>query len=286
MKAKKNFPGEVYLNGEWKNHKEATISVFDRGFIFGDGIYEVTPYYSGKSFRLKEHLQRLQYCLDQVQINFDAFSVEGLMQEAISRAGLDQSDAAVYIQVTRGVAPRTHYFPENITPTVLLYAIPVELKNFEQARWHVLSSEDKRWHRCDIKTTSLMGNILANDAADSKDLYENILVRRGYFTEGSHTNIFFIKNDVLYTHPEGHHILSGICRQVVLDLCQDLRIKVKEEAVHIDELVEVDEIFLTGTTTQIATVATVHSSEKVIYKSQRNKITKLLQKEFLDLTRG
>lgn len=286
MKAKKNFPGEVYLNGEWKNHQEATISVFDRGFIFGDGIYEVTPYYSGKPFRLKEHIDRLQYCLDQVQINFDAFSLEPLMQEAITRAKLENSDAAVYIQVTRGVAPRTHYFPENITPTVFLYAIPADLKNFEQARWNVLSSEDKRWHRCDIKTTSLMGNILANDAADSRDLYENILVRNGYFTEGSHTNIFFVKNDIIYTHPEGPHILSGISRQVVLDLCKENRIKVKEEAVHIDELVEVDEIFLTGTTTQIATVATIHSQEKEIYTSKKKKITSLLQQEFLKLTRG
>lgn len=286
MKAKKDFPREVYLNGDWMDHTEAKISVFDRGFIFGDGIYEVTPFYKGKPFKLRRHIERLQYCLDQVSIEFDAFSLEKVMQQAVNRAGLAQSDAAVYIQITRGVAPRTHYFPENITPTCFLYAYPVDLEDFDKISRHTLASEDRRWHRCDIKTTALMGNILANDQATTLDLYENMLVRDGYFTEGSHTNIFFVKNGVVFTHPEGPHILSGITRQVVLDLCSDLGIKLREEAVHLDELVEVDEIFLTGTTTQIATVSTVNSSEKEIYKSHKMKITSRLQQEFFKLTRG
>ncbi|UJH92385.1 aminotransferase class IV [Antarcticibacterium sp. 1MA-6-2] len=227
MREAKSYPQEVYFNGKWMKPGEAYISVFDRGFMFGDGIYEVTPFYGGKPFKLKEHLKRLQYCLDQVQIKFEAFSLEALMAEAVSRAGLAEADAAVYIQVTRGVAPRSHFFPENIEPTVLLYAYKINLRGFETNPLNVLASEDKRWHRCDIKATALMGNILANEEAIANNFDENIMVRNGYFSEGSHTNIFFVKNATVYTHPEGPHILSGITRQVVIDLCTQLRIKFK-----------------------------------------------------------
>ena len=286
MKPVKEYPAEVYLNGSWMKPEQAKISVFDRGFMFGDGIYEVTPYYNGKSFKLKEHLERLQYCLNEVQIIFDASSIEEIMAEAVERAGLTESDAAVYVQITRGVAPRTHYYPERVSPTVLIYAYPVKLEGFEDKEWNVLASKDRRWHRCDIKSTALLANVMANEEAISKDYDENILVRKGYFTEGSHSTIFFVKHGVVFTHPEGPHILSGITRQVVLDLCRDLGIKVREDKVHLDELVEVDEIFLTGTTTQIIKVASVHSLEKEIFKPHKDKVTKLLQEEFLKLTRG
>ncbi len=286
MKPVKEYPAEVYLNGSWMKPEQATISVFDRGFMLGDGIYEVTPYYSGKAFKLKEHLDRLQYCLDEVQIKFDASPIAEIMAEAIERAGLTNADAAVYVQITRGVAPRTHYYPENIPPTILLYAYPVKLEGFENKEWKVLSSKDKRWHRCDIKSTALLANVMANEEAISMDYDENILVRKGYFTEGSHSTIFFVKHGTVFTHPEGPHILSGVTRQVVLDLCRDLKIKVREDKVHLDELVEVDEIFLTGTTTQIVKVTSVHSLEKVIFWPRKNDITKKLQAEFLKITRG
>lgn len=286
MKSIKEYPAEVYLNGSWMRPQQAMIPVFDRGFMFGDGIYEVTPYYSGKAFRLKEHLERLQYCLNEVQIIFDASSLEEKMAEAVERAGLTESDAAVYVQITRGVAPRTHYYAEKVSPTVLLYAYPVKLEGFETKEWKVLSSKDKRWHRCDIKSTALLANVMANEEAISRDFDENILVRKGYFTEGSHSTIFFVKHGAVYTHPEGPHILSGITRKVILDLCKCLKIKIKVEKVHLDELVEVDEIFVTGTTTQIMRVASVHSLEKEIFRSRKNDVTSLLQKEFLKLTRG
>ena len=286
MKGVKKYPEEVFFNGKWMKHHEAFISVFDRGFMFGDGIYEVTPFYSGKSFKLTEHLQRLQYCLDQVQISYNAFSLRDLMEEAVLRANLAEADAAVYIQITRGVAPRTHYFPEGINATLLLYAFPVNLEGFEDNYWNVLASEDNRWHRCDIKSTALLGNILANEEAISRNFDENLLVRNGNFSEGSHTNIFFVKDKTIYTHPEGPHILSGITRQVVIDLCMELKIPLKLEAVRLDELPEVDEIFVTGTTTQITKVATVHNREKGIFKSGKIEVTALLQREFIKLIRG
>ncbi len=208
------------------------------------------------------------------------------MMEAVSRAGFSERDSAVYIQISRGIAPRTHYFPENPQPSLLLYAFPVDLRNFELKSWNVLVSEDKRWHRCDIKSTALMANIMANEEAISADFDENLLYRKGYFTEGSHSTAFFVKNDKVFTHPEGPCILSGVTRKEIIKMCIDLNIPVKEGKIHLDELVEIDEIFLSGTTTQIISVASVHSDGKEIYRSGIKKITEKLQQEFIRRTRG
>ena len=287
LQPKKTFPKEVYLNGEWINSEKAFVSVFDRGFLLGDGIYEVTPFYNGKPFRMNDHLDRLQYCLKEIQIGFDAFSLEDLMLEAVSRSGFFQSDCAVYIQITRGVAPRTHFFPEQIQPSVLLYAFPAVLEGFERKLTSVLVSEDLRWHRCDIKSISLMANIKANNEAHRLGLDENVLVRDGYFTEGSHTSIFFVKNNKILTHPEGAHILSGITRKVILEMCCEMDISISEKALHIDELKEVDEVFLTGTTTQILAVKSVFLNEKEIFSRQdTGDVTRRLQEAFLKLTRS
>lgn len=286
MKPEKKYPSEVYLNGNWLKHDKAFVSVFDRGFMFGDGIYEVTPFYSRKPFLLKEHLKRLQYCLDEIQVKFDAFSLEKTMLEAISRADLNEKDAAVYIQVSRGAAPRSHFFPEKTETTVLLYAYPVNLEGFENKQWNVLISEDKRWHRCDIKSTALMANIMANEEAIAAGYAENLLERNGYFTEGSHTTIFFVKYGVVHTHPEGPNILSGITRRFIIELCKELGIKVKEKAVHVDELVEVDEVFLTGTTTQVMAVNTMQHNGKEVFRPQDDRITAKIQQAFIKRVRG
>lgn len=286
MKPQKNYPKEVYLNGEWMKPEDAFVSAFDRGFMFGDGIYEVTPFYEGEPFKLKEHLQRLQYCLDEINLEFDAFSLKPVMEEAISRGNFSEEDAAVYIQVTRGVAPRTHFFPEESLKTILLYAFPVNLRGFENNSWKVMASEDRRWLRCDIKSIALLANTMANEVAISSGYKENLLVRNGYFTEGSHTTMFLVKNGIIYTHPEGSLILSGITRKVIINLCRSLDIEVKEVAVHLDELVEVDEIFLTGTTTQVVPVELIEMEGKEVFIAQGNRITSRLQQEFLKITRG
>lgn len=284
---KKTYPDEVYFNGKWMPPGDAFISVFDRGFMFSDGVYEVTPFYKGDAFRMKDHLDRLKYSLRETGISFDVDSLEEVMNEALSRQELSTKDAAVYIQITRGVAPRTHFIPEDINPTILLYAYPVTLEGFEEKNAEVLVTEDLRWHRCDIKSISLLANIQANTLSHRKGFSETLLVRDGYFTEGSHSSIFFVKNDKVFTHPESPCILSGITRKVIIELCEDLKIEVIEKAVHIDELVEVDEIFLTGTTTQVLAVKTVFSEdEKKIFKGKSNKITKRLQQAFIDITRN
>ena len=284
---KKTYPDEVYFNGKWMPPGDAFISVFDRGFMFSDGVYEVTPFYKGDAFRMKDHLDRLRYSLRETGISFDVDSLEEVMNEALSRQELSTKDAAVYIQITRGVAPRTHFIPEDINPTILLYAYPVTLVGFEEKNAEVLVTEDLRWHRCDIKSISLLANIQANTLSHRKGLSETLLVRDGYFTEGSHSSIFFVKNDKLFTHPESPCILSGITRKVIIELCEDLKIEVIEKAVHIDELVEVDEIFLTGTTTQVLAVKTLFSEDdKKIFKGKSNKIIKRLQQAFIDITRN
>lgn len=284
---KKTYPAEVYLNGKWLPHNEAFISVFDRGFMLGDGIYEVIPFYKGKAFGLQRHLDRLTYCLKEIEVDLNVNDLREVISEAVSRAGIEEKDGAVYIQVTRGVAPRTHYYPQDATPTVLIYGYPVQLEGFENKQASVLVSKDLRWHRCDIKSISLMANIRANNKAHAMGLDENILVRKGFFTEGSHSSIFFVKFDKVYTHPEGPHILSGITRKIVTEMCKELNIKVVEKAVHIDELVEVDEIFLTGTTTQILSVKTMYKKEEDIYNNpKKGKITSKLQEAFIELTRN
>ncbi|MDR9457018.1 MAG: aminotransferase class IV [Salegentibacter sp.] len=286
MKPKKSYPKEVYLNGSWLKPEKAQVSVFDRGFMLGDGIYEVSPFYKGKAFKLKEHLQRLQYCLDEISLDFDAFSLEEVIYEAIERAKLSTEDCAVYMQVTRGVAPRTHYYPEDARPTVLLYVFPVILEGFEKKTWDVMATEDKRWHRCDIKSTALLANVMANEEAVAAGFAENLLVRKGYFTEGSHSSLFFVKYGVVHTHPEGPQILSGITRAEVIKICSDLGIKVREKAVHIDELVEVEEIFVTGTTTQIIPVTSITHKNKKVYSASKDSITKKLQQFFIERTRS
>lgn len=286
MKNTKNYPSEVFFNGKWMPPQEAMVSIFDRGFMFGDGIYEVTPFYLGAPFRLQEHLDRLKYCLAEVKIPFDLSVVEPLMFEALERAGLADKDAAVYIQISRGAAPRTHYFPEDPKPTFLLYAFPVQLENFQEKRWRVLVSQDLRWRRCDIKSTALLANTMSNDDAIVDGYDENLLVRDGFFTEGSHSTAFFVKGQTIYTYPEGPYILSGITRKVVLEICRDLGIICKEEPFPVEQISGVEEVFLTGTTTQITAVSLLQNSEQVMFRGAGGEVTKRLQKEFLKITRN
>lgn len=286
MKNRKSYPAVVCLNNQWLKPEDAVISVFDRAFMFGDGIYEVTPFYHGRPFRLEDHLDRLKYCLSELKILFDTSILEPLMMEALSRSGLADKDAAVYIQISRGAAPRTHYFPESPMPNFLIYAFPAQLENFQDKRWKVLVSEDFRWQRCDIKSTALLANTMSNEDAISQGFDENLLVREGYFTEGSHSTAFFVKDHTIYTHPEGRLILSGITRKVVLELCREIGISFKEEAFPADKISEVDEIFLTGTTTQITTVESLYSEGREIFRSQKGEITAQLQEAFLRITRS
>ena len=250
----KGFPNKVFLNGDIIDASQAKISVFDRGFIFGDGIYEVMIQINGRFFYEDAHLDRFAYCLREIQIAYDVNLLRAEIPRLLSESGLTDEDCLLYMQVTRGVAPRKHGFPANITPTVLMYALPKVLPGINDQHVETISMNDFRWSKCNIKMTSLLGNIMANEHAMKNNCFETILIRDGIITEASHCNVFFVKDERIYTHPANELILNGITRQIVLELCNDLNIELIEEGIPYSEVTTMDEAFITGTSTQIAAV--------------------------------
>ncbi|WP_419211603.1 aminotransferase class IV [Maribacter sp. X9] len=276
------YPDKIYLNGKIVNHENAKISVFDRGFIFGDGLYEVMVQINGTFFYKKAHLDRLQSGLHKININYDLSSISEEIYKLLEASGLTNEDCLLYMQITRGVAPRQHSFPKNIQPTVMMYAVPKILPDINTVHAHVITSSDFRWSRCDIKMTSLLGNVMLNEEAMQHDCYETVLVRDGEVTEASHCNVFFVKDKVVYTHPANKFILDGITRQVVLELCESLNIEVRQEPVSINEINNMDEAFLTGTSTQIASIQKIDDHH--YYEGEQvGPITQRLQNAFLNL---
>ena len=262
--------------------KKPKISVFDRGFLFGDGIYEVMVQMGNDFFYGKEHLDRLAGCLKKINLDFDHTSLPKEIEKLLKACKLNGEDCLLYIQVTRGVAVRTHAFPKLVRPTLVMYAIPYSLPAINQKRIETITSPDYRWDRCDIKTTSLVSNVMANDQAATQGKYESIFIRDGRVTEASHCNVFFVKNSIVYTHPANKNILDGITRQIVIELCKKLQIELIEEAIFEDKLSEMDEAFLSGTTTQIASISKIdeHNYHK---DGNAGPITKKIQMAFLNL---
>ena len=280
-----NYPKKVYLNGEIINAADAKISVFDRGFLFGDGIYEVMVQFNGNFFFGAAHMTRLESCLKKVNIEFDISTLQEKIDQLLKNTALDSEDCMLYIQVTRGVAPRKHSFPKDITPTLMMYAIPFTLPKINTKLLSVVSQTDFRWHRCDIKMTSLLGNIMANGFAIENGHNEAIFHRNGFMTEGSHSNLFFIKDGVVFTHPADEHILNGITREIVLKICRDNNITYVEKAISFENIHTMDEAFLTGTSTQIASIKKM--DDHIYYEGdQPGAITHKLQELFSQLKRN
>ena len=280
-----NYPKKVYLNGEIINAADAKISVFDRGFLFGDGIYEVMVQFNGNFFFGAAHMTRLESCLKKVNIEFDLSTLQEKIDQLLKNTALDSEDCMLYIQVTRGVAPRKHSFPKDVAPTLMMYAIPFTLPEINTKLLSVVSQTDFRWHRCDIKMTSLLGNIMANGFAIENGHNEAIFHRNGLMTEGSHSNLFFIKDGVVYTHPADEHILNGITREIVLKICRDNDITYVEKAISFENIHTMDEAFLTGTSTQIASIKKI--DDHIYYEGgQPGAITHKLQELFSQLKRN
>lgn len=276
------YPEKVYINGEIVDHKDAKISVFDRGFIFGDGIYEVMVQIGGTFFYEKEHLNRLKEGLLKINIDFNVDTLPSEINRLLKEVNLNGKDCLLYIQITRGVAPRQHAFPKSIEPTVFFYAVPKVLPDINPIHAKVITCKDFRWSRCDIKMTSLLGNVMLNETAMENDCFETILIRDGFITEASHCNVFFAKDDVVYTHPANHLILDGITRMVILELCEQLNIGLVENAIPLEEITLMDEAFLTGTSTQIASIQQIDNH--LYYEGDNcGKVTKRLQNAFLEL---
>lgn len=279
------YPKKVYLNGDILDPESAKISVFDRGFLFGDGIYEVMAKINGRFFYDEAHIKRLEENLAKINIGFDTALVYAEIPKILKASDLSNEDCLLYIQVTRGVAPRQHAFPSNIEPTFMMYATPRVLPDINTVNASVVSSEDFRWTRCDIKMTSLLGNVMANDFAMKQGDFENIFIRNGIVTEASHCNVFFVKDKIVYTHPADRFILDGITRQIVLQLCDTLGVEVRLEGVSEQEMLKMDEAFLTGTTTQIASIKKLN--DHMYYQGNEvGEITKKLQEAFLDLKKN
>lgn len=280
-----SYPKKVYLNGEIKDADDAKISIFDRGFIFGDSIYEVMVQIGEKFFYKNAHLERLQQGLQKINIDFDTTKLTPEIAKLLHAAELEEEDCMLYIQITRGVAPRQHSYPHNIEPTVMMYAVPKLLPDINNVHANVITRNDFRWSRCDIKMTSLLGNVMLNEEAMQHECFETILHRNGVFTEASHCNVFFVKDNIVYTHPANEFILNGITRIVVIELCKSLHIEVQETPISLSDITSIDEAFLTGTSTQIASIQKI-DNHMLYAKDNIGPITRKLQEGFLTLKKN
>jgi D-alanine transaminase len=243
----------VYLNGEYIPKASASLSPDDRGFLFGDGIYEVVRSYGGRIFALDAHLQRMHRGLSELRIHgVDAAAFGEIARQLLSRNDLAEDDAIVYMQVTRGAAPRRHAFPTDPTPpTAYAAASPFQPRGDAAKGVGVITVPDVRWARCDIKTVNLLGNCLANQRAQEAGATEAVLVRDGVALEATASSFFGVFDGEVRTAPKSNYILPSITREVALELCREAGVPCRETPIFFHELTSADELFLAGTTVEI-----------------------------------
>ena len=245
----------VYLNGEFIPKDQAFISVDDRGFLFGDGIYEVTAAYKGQLYHWDRHLARASRGLKALRIEFDLSPLEEIHNQLLEKNDLLEAPVSyVYLQITRGVAKRTHKFPPNpVEPTVYMFA--GEYQRPSRERWEEgytsVTVHDVRWLRRDLKTIQLLPNVLGAQAPVDQGADEIVFVQDGMAIEGSHNYLFMVFGDVIVTHPLSNQILGGITRSVLLELAADLGYQVQERCVPLEEMFTADEIFHSGTLSEV-----------------------------------
>ena len=244
----------VYLNGKMLPIEEANISVLDRGFLLGDGVYEVIPVYGSKLFRLQQHLDRLQHSLDSIRISnpHDDQQWRQILEQLIDTKSLQ--DQSVYLQVTRGVADkRDHVFPDQVIPTVFAMCNPMNAVSDEilENGAAAISLDDFRWQRCDIKAITLLANVMLKQQALEADAAEAILIKDGLAIEGASSNLFIVKDNTIITSPKGTHLLPGVTRDLVLELALGNKLSVEERDIREAELGTADEIWLSSSTREI-----------------------------------
>jgi D-alanine transaminase len=252
----------VYLNGDFMPIEEACVSVTDRGFLFGDGVYEVIPAYGGHLFRLPHHLQRLQDSLDGIELSNPLSEsdwtqlLEGLLQRNRHRSGAN-NDQSVYLQVTRGTAKkRDHNFPAEVHHTVYACCNPIPEPDptVEREGVAAVTLDDIRWAWCNIKAITLLPNVLLRQQAAERGASEAILIRDGHAIEASSSNIFIVRDGVVITPPKSPLMLPGITRDLVLELAQQHGIAFHEDDISEDMLHEADEVWITSSTREIVPV--------------------------------
>ena len=274
----------VYFNGNIVSHEEVKVSPFDRAFLFADGVYEALRTYNAKIFRLADHIKRLKYSLKETDLAFDDFDLIENISSKLAEMNNLETEYSVYIQISRGISfPRSHSYEETISPNVFAFVKPIKDNNKEKYEGvKVILEKDLRWLRCDIKSTSLLPSVMANQKAFKSAAYEAILYRDDIITEGSHTNFFAIKDNNVFTAPLSNYILDGVTRKVVLELCRENKICIIEKHIKVKELKTFDEFFVTGTTTEITPI--IQFDEWRVKDGKPGEITRKIQEWFFKAT--
>jgi len=252
-----------YLNGEYCNVADAKVSVLDRGFIFGDGIYEVVPVYGRRLFRFDEHMARLERSLVKVRINNPRTRDEWLalcrhlVADVAARHGAE--DQLVYLQITRGVAPRDHVMPSDVTPTVFMTASPMKPATADQRHQGVscVTARDFRWERGDIKSISLLGNVMARQMSADHGALETIMFRDGFLTEAAASNVWVVQEGALLGPPKSEHVLEGIRVELLRELCEDCGIAYNLRPLPEAEVLAADEVLLSSATKEVLPVTRI-----------------------------
>ncbi|MBI3811598.1 MAG: D-amino-acid transaminase [Nitrospirae bacterium] len=279
------MPNIAFVNGRFMALAKARVSVEDRGFQFGDGIYELIRTYGGRLYHFKDHLERLEQSAQAIGLPF-VYSTsrwKAVLEKAHAQSGYP--DAKVYIQITRGEAPRDHSFPKKVHAGVIVTVrklAPLRPELREKGA-SVITVPDLRWGRCDIKTINLLPNVMARQKARSAGAFEAIFVRDGLVMEGAGTNLFAVIQGRIVTPPKGPAILPGITRDLVIAQAREAGDPLMEKGITLEELLAAGEVFLTGTTTEILPVVKV--DEKTIGDGKPGRITRRLYRQFLQTTR-
>ena len=272
----------VYLNGKFCPRVEARVSVEDRAFVFGDGVYEVLRAINGKLFATRFHNDRLRRSLDGIRISLEeSDSPERFAEigaQLLRENGLMEGEATVYMQVSRGVAPRLHNFPSPpVPPTVYISAARFKpYSDLAQSGATAISHPDLRWGRCDLKTLNLLPNVLAAQTAKERGAFEAMLIRDGVVTEGAKTNFFGVVDGSLRTHPCDNHILPGITRSVLNELARGVNIALDETPIKASEIPRLSELFITGTTTDVMPI--VRLDDAPVGTGKPGELTRRLQR--------
>jgi D-alanine transaminase len=272
----------VYLNGEYVDHASAQVSVDDRGFLFADGVYEVARVYDGHAFMMNEHMERMRHGLSELRIQAPEIdNIPGIAERLLDDNKLRHGDATIYIQVTRGAAPRAHAFPPAETPATV-YVIAKPFKQHPAAYFEegvaTVTVPDTRWSRCDIKSIALLPNVLANQQAKDNGAFEALFVRDGVVIEGSHSNLFGVVDGKLITYNMCGYILGGITRKLIMDRAPEVGVEATEAPIYLRELEHVEELFLSGTTTEVMPISKVDN--KLVGDGKPGPITRKLQEAF------
>jgi D-alanine transaminase len=249
----------VYLNGRFLPVADAHVSVLDRGFIYGDGVYELVPVYGREPFRLPHHLARLQRSMDGIGLSnpHSPAQWEAIIRDLVARQ--PWADQGVYFQVTRGVAKRDHAFPQGVPPTVFMMSNPLPTPSREQVERGVavVTADDNRWHRCDLKTISLLGNVLMRQLAADVGAVETVMFRDGYLTEASASNVLVVRDGVIVVPPKDHLILPGVTYDATMEFAREAGIPLAVQPVSRAQALAADEMWLSSSTKEVLAITTV-----------------------------